>query len=399
MSQVRDVIVVGAGPSGLMAGITACRGTPFVSAGEGQFADVLILDSYCKPGGIAAFGSLAITNTWSMPGGRLKSYLVREAKTLPLDLHVGRRVTRVGRSGDCCFVEVDDRRLAARSVIIACGIFPTLEFLKFRNVFFMAQPVPVQAQFARALAAWAEEYPAAPRKLLVFGSHERVAETAQRWRAEAPSLEIECMAASLHDPGGASAINRLLAELRTEPAKPSALTGDWADPDGLQCVDYLALVLDYNTFKVRPETTASILDGSGVTTRQGYIPTDNWGRTDVPGIFACGNVIFPVSGVLQALYSGFVAGLASRKDSSVDGFDVANGFLPWLAFPNDTWAEWLEPADDQHHQASSVRTVNGSGLHMQCGGPRQGGTLPNAFAEHFGDALGNAKLNELPVHN
>src|SRR5262249_23517394 len=146
---------------------------PFVSAGPGQFADVLILDSYRKPGGIAAFGSLAITNTWSMPGGRLKSYLVREAESLPLELQVGKRVTRVGRTGDCCFVEVDGRRLEARSVIVACGIFPTLEFLKFRNVFFMAQPVPVQAKLARALAAWAEENPGAPRKLLVFGSHER----------------------------------------------------------------------------------------------------------------------------------------------------------------------------------------------------------------------------------
>src|SRR5262249_52330579 len=155
---------------------------------------------------------------------------------------------------------------------------------------FMAQPVSVQAQFARALAAWAEENPGAPRKLLLFGSHERVVETAQRWRTEAPSLEIECLTASLHDPGGESAINRLLAELRTEPPRPMGLTGDWLAPDGLQSVDYLALVLDYNTFKVRPETTARILDGSGVATRQWYIPTDNWGRTNVPGIFACGNV-------------------------------------------------------------------------------------------------------------
>src|SRR5262249_50658500 len=105
------------------------------------------------------------------------------------------------------------------------------------------------------------------------------------------------------------------------------------------------------------------------------------------------------SGVLQALYSGFVAGLASRKDSSVDGFDVANGFLPWLAFPNDTWAEWLGSVDDLQGQAGTMRSVNGSGLLLQRRVPKQGGTLPDPFAEHLGDALGNAKLNELPVHN
>src|SRR5262249_34030608 len=101
------------------------------------------------------------------------------------------------------------------------------------------------------------------------GSNERVAETAQRWRAEAPSLEIECMTASLHDPGGEHTIRRLLAELRMEDAGQAGLTGDWVDAEGLHCVDYLALVLDYNTFKVRPETTATILDGSGVSTHQG----------------------------------------------------------------------------------------------------------------------------------
>ncbi len=342
MSGSRDVVVVGAGPSGLMAGITACRGTPFPSDSADQYADVLILESYSKPGGIAAFGSLAITNTWSMPGGKLKSHLVKEAESLPLDLDVGRRVTRVGRAGDSCFVEVDGRRIQTRSVILACGIFPNLEFLKFRNAFFMAKPVSAQVEFARDLAAWAEENPWASRKLLIVGSHERVTETAERWRAEAPSLEIECLTASLHDPEGEATIRRLLAELRTGPANQAGLTGDWVDPDGRECVDYLALVLDYNTFKIRPETTATILDGSGVRTHQGYIPVDNWGRTNVPGILACGNVVFPVSGVLQALYSGFVAGLASRlNNTSVSDHDSINGFLPWLAYPNEAWAEWF----------------------------------------------------------
>jgi thioredoxin reductase len=344
MRELHDVVVVGAGPSGLMAGITACRGTPFVSGSRQQYADVLVLDAYSKPGGIAAFGRLAITNTWSLPGGRLKSYLLQEAESLPLELRVGSRVSRVRRTGTNCFVEVDDRRIEAASVVIACGIFPTLEFLKFRNAFFMAQPVSAQARVARSIAAWAVENPWAGRRLLLLGTHSCVAQTAERWRDAAPSLEIEHLTVSLHDPGGEAALRQLLAELRTVDPGPDALTGDWTDPDGRQCVDYLALVLDYNTCKVRPETTATILDGSGVATRQAYIPVDQWGRTNVPGILACGNVVFPVSGVLQALYSGFVAGIAARQGTSVSEFDEANGFLPWLAFPNETWAEWLDAA-------------------------------------------------------
>jgi hypothetical protein len=173
-----------------------------------------------------------------------------------------------------------------------------------------------------------------------------VEETAARWRAEAPGLEINCLAASLHDPDGARAIRHLLTELRSEDVSRPGPEGHWADPDGRRCVDYLALVLDYNTYKVRPETTAGILAGSGVETRQGYIPVDNWGRTNVPGILACGNVVFPLSGVLQALYTGFVAGLAARAHTSVADFDSINGFYPWLAYPDDAWMDWFAPAGE-----------------------------------------------------
>jgi thioredoxin reductase len=346
MGEPRDVVVVGAGPAGLMAGITACRGTPFLTSRPDQFADVLILDAYSKPGGIAAFGSLAITNTWSMPGGRLKSYLVREASALPLVLRVGRRVTRVGRDGELCFVEVDGNRVESRSVVIACGIFPFLELLRYRNAFFMAKPVAAQARFARELGEWAAGNPWAGRRVLLVGSNGRVEETAMRWRAEAPDLEFECLTAAPHDPEGERAIARLLSELRTDDAAPAGPEGHWVDPDGRRCVDYLALVLDYNTFKVRPETTTGLLAGSGVETRQGYIPVDSWGRTNIPGILACGNVVFPLSGVLQALYSGFVAGLAARANTSVADFDSTNGFYPWLAYPDDAWMDWFAPAGD-----------------------------------------------------
>lgn len=35
-------------------------------------------------------------------------------------------------------------------------------------------------------------------------------------------------------------------------------------------------------------------------------------------------------------------GSEMSNNTSVSGFDSLNGFLPWLAYPNDTWAEWFE---------------------------------------------------------
>jgi pyruvate/2-oxoglutarate dehydrogenase complex dihydrolipoamide dehydrogenase (E3) component len=78
--------------------------------------------------------------------------------------------------------------------------------------------------------------------------------------------------------------------------------------------------------------------------KDGYIVTDHWGRTSVPGIWACGNAVFPLSGVLQALYTGFVAGLSARSATDLAEFDEKNGFLPWLAVPNSAWAGWLGSA-------------------------------------------------------
>jgi hypothetical protein len=113
--------------------------------------------------------------------------------------------------------------------------------------------------------------------------------------------------------------------------------------------DYAAVVFDYNTYKLRPQNAARFVRGTKIRCRDGYVVTDAWGRTSVAGIWACGNAIFPLSGILQALYSGFVAGLSCRAATELAAHDEANGFLPWLAVPNSAWTGWLRSARELAH--------------------------------------------------
>jgi hypothetical protein len=184
--------------------------------------------------------------------------------------------------------------------------------------------------------------------VLVAGSHPGLEDTAARFRAS-QRLEVETVVDSRHD-GTAGQLDRRLADgqaskdaalLQATSALSDAL---WNSGDAGVHTGYLAVVFDYNTYKVRPENAVRLAPSAGIRMKDGYIVADHWGRTSVPGIWACGNAVFPLSGVLQALYTGFVAGLSARSATDLAEFDEKNGFLPWLAVPNSAWAGWLGSA-------------------------------------------------------
>jgi thioredoxin reductase len=343
-----DVIVIGGGPSGLMAALAASQGTPFWSAAPERLGRVLVLEEHKRPGGIAAYGTLSITNAWVVKGGQLKAMLLQQARHLPIEIRCSAPVTDVRREGDRHAVVTPSGTHRAKAVVLACGIFSHLAHLRYRNTYFLAETLPGQRELARSAERAAADLPEDGRRLLLVGSHPAVSDTADRFRSFAPALALESLVDSRHD-GTSGRLARRLAERRApeDPrvarSAPALSAVPWNAGDAGDHPDFLAVVFDYNTYKLRPENAVRALGGSGVSTRDGYVPTDAWGRTNVPGIWACGNAIFPFSGILQALYTGFVAGIGARSATDLAEFDRTNGFLPWLAVPNDAWAGWLEP--------------------------------------------------------
>jgi hypothetical protein len=310
---------------------------------------VLVLEEHKKPGGIAAYGTLSITNGWSVKGGQLKMMLLDQLRDLPVEIVTGTAAAGIRREGKKLAVDTARRTFRAPAVVIACGIFSHIRYLKYRNAVFLAETLPGQ----RALVSRAEQVVAAgllpSNKVLIAGSHPALKDTAARFRAASRALEIATVVDSRHD-GTAGELDRRLDDGRT--SKNAALKrlakklsdAPWNSGDAGVHTDYLAVVFDYNTYKLRPENAIRVTRGTGIAMKDGYVVADPWGRTKARGIWACGNAVFPLSGILQALYTGFVAGLSARSATALAAFDEVNGFLPWLAFPNSAWAGWLGAA-------------------------------------------------------
>lgn len=347
-----DVIVIGAGPSGLMAALTASQGTPYWSTPPSRLGRVVVLEEHVRPGGIAAYGTLTLTNGWILKGGQLKVMLLDQLRDLPVEIRSEVAATRIRRERGRFAVDTPKGTIRAPAVVIACGIFSHLRFLRFRNAFFLAETLAGQRAFVTSAERMAMDGALRSRRVLVAGCDASVEATAARFRGDAPRLAIE----TAIDPdragrnGRASPLDRLLGDgdgLHDAALKRSIgrlSRARWNSGEAGVHADFAAVVFDYNSYKLRPQNALRLTRGTRLRSRDGYLVTDAWGRTSVPGIWACGNAIFPLSGVLQALYSGFVAGLSCRSATSLAAHDDRNGFLPWLAVPNSAWAGWLRSA-------------------------------------------------------
>jgi len=113
-SQMRDVIVVGAGPAGLAAAVYA--------ASEGL--DVLVVETHA-PGGQAGSSS-KIENYLGFPTGisgqELAGRAYTQAQKFGADVMIARSATRLRCDKQPFGVEIDDgKRLLARTIIIATG--------------------------------------------------------------------------------------------------------------------------------------------------------------------------------------------------------------------------------------------------------------------------------------
>jgi len=141
--QVRDVVVVGAGPSGLAAAVYA--------ASEGL--DVMVIESNA-PGGQAGSSS-KIENYLGFPTGisgqELAGRAYTQATKFGADIFISRAVTRLTCDRKPYVLELEDgRKISARSVIIATGAqynklkLPNLALFEGNGVYYGATYIESQ---------------------------------------------------------------------------------------------------------------------------------------------------------------------------------------------------------------------------------------------------------------
>ena len=285
-----DVIVIGGGGAGMMAAITASSGTPMTKITPRSLKKVLLIEKY-KMGGIALFGNLALTRNNVINGWKLTSSLIEEIDFLPIDVHLNEIVTSLDFSQSTKKVITNRNIYSAKAIIISCGIFPYSDWLAKPNTILLTNRFEDQNQFFIDL----EKKDRSKKPILLVGTNQFTSKTEYRIKKYARSQKI----------------------IKLITASQNLQISNYKK--------YKKILFDYYSFKNQP-TTTKFLKGTGIKINRGYIKTNPFFQTSIDGVFACGNVSFPVSGIVQAIYSGFIAGLKTRQLIMKKRADL----FPWL---------------------------------------------------------------------
>ena len=338
-----DLIVVGAGPAGLMCAVTAARGRPFDAPAGFR---VRVLDR-ARAGQFARHGKLRLTAGWHWMGGPLIETLLADARTVGVEVREHAPVRGLDLSGDTPQVLTDDGPLSAAAVALCMGFFPHGELLEHGRV---VRPVFSPADLeARLLPARAEEPTAvlgrgASTVAFALALHELRPDAPLQVVLEGPAPDTSALLAA--------GVPVHLGGLRVLGDARGVAVLELTDGGERRVGRALArqVLVDYNAYTTWAATTA-FLEGTGLALANGYLPVDEAGRTSAPGVFAAGNLVTPVSGALTALSSGFVTGLAIHRHLAARRDGRPPDQFPWLP----------RQGHDAHPLASGARSTRGDG--------------------------------------
>jgi thioredoxin reductase (NADPH) len=317
-----DLIVVGGGPAGLMCALTAVSGVPI---NPPRHFSALVLDRF-DIGEFCKHGKLRLTHKWAMMGAPLIAMLKAEAETAGLDLRDHEPVVAVELAGELKRVATDKGEFAGRKLAVCTGFFPHSEMAKYaKKVRVVFSPAQLEARFVPR----SDEGPVA-----MLGGGPATCLLARALAELRPDLSLLLGLEEGEPPADAPTVDRLelhRGSLAVVKETGSHLLVRLLGRDGAAMGERKCsfLLVDYNSYTLRTRNTA-FLEGQGLTLREGYVVVDGEGRTGVPGVFAAGNITTPVSGVLTALNSGFLAGLAINRELHLERFGGEPLFYPWL---------------------------------------------------------------------
>jgi len=281
---VFDVAVVGGGPAGLICAITAMTGLPI---NPPRHFSGIVIEKH-RIGQFARYGKLRITHKWHFSGRKLIEFLEAEARGSRLQLLEHEEVSDVSLEESPMVVRTSQRSILARKVALCTGFFPHADLLDLgtlvRPVF---SPAEIEAPHLPA--------PGLPVAILGRGdSPHRLAEQLRRLRPEREFVVLG------------------------QPPSPDESRSRWS-----------RILVDYNSYTLQTQVT-DFLGSSAVQRRNGYIVADANGNTGIPGVVAAGNIVTPVSGVLTALHTGFLAGLNLHVQLFRERFGHEPLLFPWL---------------------------------------------------------------------
>jgi len=307
-----DVVIVGAGPAGLAAGVY----------GSSEGLSTIVVER-AAPGGQAGTSS-RIENYLGFPAGvsgdELAGRALQQARRLGAEILVTRTISRIDADRHQVHLDGGDV-LHGRTIVLACGVswrnldIPGFGDLTGRGVFYGASPSDAAATHGHDVH--------------VIGAGNSGGQAAMFFSNHARSVTIVCRGDSLEKSMSSYLIRQLATRANVTVRLRSEIVAAHGDGaiEEVEIVDhssgtvereasggvYIFIGADAETSWLPPEIA---LDQRGFVLTGADVPTAEWARerdpflleTSVPGIFACGDVRSgPVKRVAAAVGEGSMA--------------------------------------------------------------------------------------------
>jgi thioredoxin reductase (NADPH) len=307
-----DVVIVGAGPAGLAAGVY----------GSSEGLSTIVVER-AAPGGQAGTSS-RIENYLGFPAGvsgdELAGRALQQARRLGAEILVTRTISRIDADRHQVHLDGGDV-LHGRTIVLACGVswrnldIPGFGNLTGRGVFYGASPSDAAATHGHDVH--------------VIGAGNSGGQAAMFFSNHARSVTIVCRGDSLEK----SMSSYLIRQLATRANVTVRLRSEIVAAHGDGAIEEVEIV-DHSSGRVEHEASGGVyifigadaetswlpseiaLDQRGFVLTGADVPTAEWARerdpflleTSVPGIFACGDVRSgPVKRVAAAVGEGSMA--------------------------------------------------------------------------------------------
>ena len=366
-----DVLIIGAGPAGLYTSIILKKGTPMQVPNEPIKVGVL---EATKIGGLTQYAFIQITKKWAFSGRTLIQSLYEEAVDSDVDFFTNYCVTKIKKEKNLFHVISGKGEFVCKYLIIATGIltFPNIldndnevtiglhtpkEMVREieethhwksvliignnkKSIYKLANDISEIGNLAKIDYYLADKDTTINDNEVTIGLHTpkemvREIEETHHWKSVLiignNKKSIYKLANDISEIGNLAKIDYYLAD------KDTTISDKGYGLSEKLREGYDGLLFDYNSYKLNNGSTYFLKD-LGILQKNGFILTNAYGETSIPGLFAVGSVTMPISGVPEAIYSsqitGFYVGHLLEKTTIAD----PSGRFPFFPRENN-WKE------------------------------------------------------------